>query len=304
MRLSSSPAVELEHSYADLGDVRLHLVDAGAGPLVVLLHGFPEFWYTWRHQIPALVGAGFRVIAPDMRGYNLSAKPGGVGAYDIEHLARDVARLVEWAGEERACVVGHDWGAMVAWEVAMRHPDRVTRLGILNVPHPRRMLAGFRTVRQLRRSWYVFFLQLPVVPEALLAATRFAPFRYMMRREPVRPDAFDGEDLRAFEDAWSQPGAMHAAINYYRAAMRRSIGRTLREMRRIDAPTLVVWGEQDPHLGAELAEPERKWVPDVRVVRLPEASHWVQNDAPERVNELLIEFLAPVREEARSAAAG
>jgi pimeloyl-ACP methyl ester carboxylesterase len=292
---------ELEHRHVDVGGVRLHVVEAGSGPLVVLLHGFPEFWYSWRHQIPALADAGFRVAAPDMRGYNLSDKPRGLAAYSGEALAGDVRGLIEGLGEERAHVVGHDWGGQVAWETAMRHPDRVERLAILNVPHPVRMLEGMRTLRQLRRSWYIFFFQLPLVPEAALRAGDFAAPRRVLRRDPVSPAAFGDEDIERFVEAWSQPGALTAMLAYYRAAVRspaaiRGVlgrGDGASGVRVVEAPTLVIWGECDTALGSELAEPPRRWVPNlVGVERLPDASHWLQNDAPERVNRLLVDFLA------------
>jgi pimeloyl-ACP methyl ester carboxylesterase len=145
----------VRHGHADLGEVRLHYVELGEGPLVVLLHGFPEFWYAWRHQIPALAAAGFRVVAPDLRGYNTSAKPPGAGAYSIAHLAGDVRDLIRERGEQHAHVVGHDWGAAVAWGTAAIHPHVVQRLAILNLPHPRRMMEGLRHLEQLKRSWYM-----------------------------------------------------------------------------------------------------------------------------------------------------
>jgi epoxide hydrolase 4 len=285
----------LVHRYADLGDVRLHYVEAGSGPLVVLLHGFPEFWYSWRHQIPALVRAGYRVVAPDMRGYHQSSKPRGVQAYRADLLTRDVAGLVRHVGVARAVVVGHDWGAAVAWGVAMRYPELVERLVILNVPHPARMLRALRTARQLRKSWYMFFFQLPRLPEALLRANDFATLRRPFRVDPVRRDAFSAADIERYVEAARQPGALTGAINYYRALFREGPGRTRASIRRIEAPVLVIWGEQDRYLGAELAAPDPGLVPDVRVERLPDASHWVQADRPERVNALLLAFLADLR---------
>jgi epoxide hydrolase 4 len=278
----------VSESYADVNGVRLHYAEAGSGPLVVLLHGFPAFWYSWRHQIPALAQAGYHVVAPDMRGYNLSSKPRGWRAYDAESLAGDIAGLIRHFGVEDACVAGHDWGAAVAYLTAMEHPQLVKRLAILNVPHPARMLASFRTRRQLRKSWYMFFFQLPVIPERLLAARDFAAARRALRIES--PHAFTDAEVERYVEAWSQPGALTAMVNYYRAALRHSPRSTMARMRRIDAPVLVIWGERDSVLGSELAEPEPKWVSDVRVERLAEASHWVQNDAPERVNELLTGF--------------
>lgn len=284
------------HRYADLGDVRLHYVEEGPadGPLVVLLHGFPEFWYSWRHQIPALAAAGFRVVAPDLRGYNLSDKPRGVSAYRIEVLARDVARLIQACGAERAAVVGHDWGAAVAWTFAMRYPELLARLAILNVPHPARFIRGLRTPRQLARSWYMFFFQIPWLPEAAIRLGRFAGLRRTLRAEPARPGAFTEEDINRYAEALAQPGALTGGINYYRALFRQNPRRQLRDLRRIDAPVLVIWGRRDRYLGAELAIPASEWAPNVQVEMLADASHWVQNDQPERVNALLLEFLDPL----------
>jgi pimeloyl-ACP methyl ester carboxylesterase len=286
---------QLAHRYAHLDDVRLHYVEAGSGPLVVLLHGFPDFWYSWRYQLPALVEAGFRVVAPDMRGYNLSDKPPGVRAYRPELLARDVQQLIRSRGEERAVVVGHDWGAAVAWLVAMRHPEVVERLAILNVPHPERFMRGLFTPRQLLKSWYVFFFQLPRLPEASLRAGKFAVLRRTFRTDPTRAGAFTDQDIRRYVEALARPGALTAAINYYRALFRRDPRRARADLRRIEAPVLIIWGERDRYLGAELAEPSPELVPNARVERLPDASHWVHMDRPERVNALLLDFLADLR---------
>jgi epoxide hydrolase 4 len=283
----------IRHRYADLGDVRLHVVEAGPadGPLVVLLHGFPEFWYSWRFQIPALVRAGFRVIAPDMRGYNLSDKPPGVGAYAPEVLARDMARLIRACGAERASVVGHDWGGAVAWTFAMRYPELLNRLVILNAPHPMSMMQALRTPGQIVRSWYIGWFQLPLLPEAGMRAFDFAALRRVFRTDPVRQGAFTEDDIERYVQAMARPGALTASINYYRAVVRQSPLRARRLLRRLDTPVLVIWGERDRYLGRDLAGPDPHWVPDARVERLPNASHWVQHDEPERVNELLIAFL-------------
>jgi pimeloyl-ACP methyl ester carboxylesterase len=283
--------VELAHRYADLGDVRLHYVEAGEGPLVLLLHGFPQFWYQWKHQVPALVEAGFRVVAPDMRGYNLSDKPLGVRAYRVELLARDVERLILACGERTAVVVGHDWGALAAWIAAMRHPGRVEKLAILNVPHPARSLDGLLSPMQLLRSSYMFFFQIPRLPEEVIRAGDFALLRSVFRSDPVQPEAFTAEDIERYIEAIAQPGALTASLNYYRALLRNP-----REMRallqRVEAPVLVIWGERDRFLSRRLAEPPRLWVPNlIRVKRLPDASHWVAEDCPLEVNTLLLGFL-------------
>jgi pimeloyl-ACP methyl ester carboxylesterase len=283
--------VELAHRYADLGDVRLHYVEAGEGPLVLLLHGFPQFWYQWRHQIPALVEAGFRVVAPDMRGYNLSDKPPGVQAYRVELLARDVERLIRTCGEGTATVVGHDWGAIAAWIAAMRHPGRVERLAILNVPHPARSLDGLLSPMQLLRSSYMFFFQIPRLPEEVIRAGDFALLRSVFRSDPVQPEAFTAEDIERYIEAIAQPGSLTASLNYYRALLRYP-GETRALLQRVEAPVLVIWGERDRFLSRRLAEPPHLWVPNlIRVKRLPNASHWVAEDRPLEVNTLLLDFL-------------
>jgi epoxide hydrolase 4 len=281
----------LEHRYADLGDVHLHYVEAGEGPLVVLLHGFPQFWYMWRYQIPVLAEVGFRVIAPDMRGYNLSEKPRGVRSYRVELLARDVERLILACGEESAVVVGHDWGAAVAWMTAMLHPGRVKRLGVLNVPHPERFARGLLRPAQLLRSSYMFFFQVPHLPEKVLAAGDFASLRYTLRNETIHPGTFTDEDIERYAEALARPGALTATLNYYRALFRRNPLKARALLRRIETSVMVIWGERDRFLGKELAEPDPFWVPNLRVEWLPEASHFVAEDRPDEVNSLLVEFL-------------
>jgi epoxide hydrolase 4 len=283
----------IEHRYAQLGNVRLHYVEAGEGPLVVLLHGFPQFWYMWRFQIPALAGAGFRVVAPDMRGYNLSEKPRGVSSYRVELLARDVEHLILACGEESAMVVGHDWGAAVVWVTAMMYPERVKRLGILNVPHPERFARGLLRPAQLLRSSYMFFFQIPRLPEKGLVVGDFASLRYALRNEPMHPGTFTDEDIERYVEALARPGALTAALNYYRALFRRNPLKARALLRRIEAPVMVIWGERDRYLSKELAEPAPAWVPNLRVERLPDASHFVAEDRPDEVNSLLIEFLKP-----------
>ncbi len=284
------------HRYARVDGVRLHYVEAGQGPLVVLLHGFPEFWYSWHHQIPALAARGFRVIAPDQRGYNLSDKPRGVDAYGLERLADDVAALVRHAGERRAVIVGHDWGGGVAWWMPIRHPELVSRLVVMNAPHPARFIRSLATLRQLRKSWYMFFFQLPFLPERALAAGDFDALARTLRRDPVRKGAFSEHDIRLYKEALSRPGADTATLNWYRAMFRNAPARLRAARRPIECPTMLVWGERDRSLGVELTSGLERWVPDLRLERIPEASHWVQVDAAARVNELLLDFLgAPAR---------
>jgi pimeloyl-ACP methyl ester carboxylesterase len=286
--------MDLADRYATVNGVRLHYVEAGAGPLVVLLHGFPEFWWSWRNQIPALAAAGFRVVAVDMRGYADSEKPPRWQDYRLELLAADVAGLIAALGEERAHVVGHDWGAAVAWAVATLHPERVDRLVALNVPHPERMLHFLQTsFGQMRRSWYMFFFQIPWLPERLLRRGG----RKALERiyGDARPGAFTAEDVSRYEAALLGPGGLKGPIDYYRAALRQSPRRARAQFLPIAAPTLVIWGQKDRHLLEAMAQPDPTLVPDVRIERLPDASHWVQNDEPERVNALLIAHLREAR---------
>jgi pimeloyl-ACP methyl ester carboxylesterase len=281
----------LREGYAEVGDVTLHYVEAGHGPLVVLLHGFPEFWYGWRQQIAPLVTAGFRVVAPDLRGYNLSSGPDGVAAYTADKLAEDVRGLIRELGAESAMVVGHDWGGTVAWNLAANHPEVVDRLVILNAAHPRRLNEGLRNLHQLLRSWYFFYFQFPRLPER---RARRRHWRFLKRfLRDARPP-YTAAELERYVDAWSQPGAAKAMIDYYRAAVRLSSKQG--ELGPISAPTMVIWGQRDRYLGRQLAEPHHEDVPNLeRVERLPDASHWVHHDEAKRVNELLVEFIARAR---------
>jgi pimeloyl-ACP methyl ester carboxylesterase len=285
--MTEGPA--LRHAEIEVAPgIRLHYVEAGEGPLVVLLHGFPDFWYGWRRQIPALATAGFRVVAPDLRGYNLSSKPPGVRDYGIRTLTEDVACLIERLGENQAHVVGHDMGAGIAWTFAMAHGERLARLAILNGPHPVSMVRGLRDPVQLAKSWYMFFFQIPWLPEQVLRMDDFGILARSIRDEPRRPGAVTQEDVARYREAWAHQGALTAMIGWYRAMFRPS---THVGIRPIDAPVLVLWGEGDIHLGPALAAPPRDLVPNARLVMIPEASHWVQHDAPEQVNEELVAFL-------------
>ncbi len=283
----TTPSVPVvSHVHVDVGELRLHCAVAGpeSGPLVVLLHGFPEFWWSWRHQIPALAAAGYRVVAPDMRGYNLSDQPFGIEAYRIEKLVGDVAGLLRAFGRERAHVVGHDWGGFVAWEFAMRRPEMTERLVILNVPHPREMLKGLRRPAQLKKSWYMFLFQLPGIPERVLSRKDFDFLRRTFKGYPRA-------DVDKYVEAARRARNLNGPLNYYRAALQGAARGRVPAYRPIPASTLVIWGEQDAFLGKEMARPDARWVPDARVEFLPNASHWVQIDAPNEVNALLLAHL-------------
>ncbi len=283
------------HHEGVVNGVRLHWVEQGSGPLVVLLHGFPEFWWGWHRQIPALAAAGFRVVAPDMRGYNLSEKPKGAAAYRVGILAQDVVSLVRHLGEERAHVAGHDWGGVVAWRLALRHPELVDRLVVLNAPHPAVFSRELKRPRQFVRSWYAMFFQLPLLPEAIFRANDYATLERIFRESPARPGAFSDDDIRLYKEAMARPGALKAMLDYYRTFARTLGGRSgsggIDVTQPVERPTLVIWGERDTALNPHNLDGLERYVPDLRIERLPDASHWVLADAPERVSELMIRFL-------------
>lgn len=270
--------------------VSLHVVAAGPPDrrLVVLLHGFPEFWYGWRRQIAPLAAAGFRVVAPDQRGYNLSDKPQGVVAYRLDTLAGDIIGLADALGHQRFAVVGHDWGAVVAWHLASRHPDRIERAAILNGPHPATMLGHIRRhPRQALKSWYIGFFQLPLLPEFSLSAGNFRMLRRTLARTAM-PGGFVPEDWPLYQTAWGRPGALTAMLNWYRA-----LPYSLRSAAasRIRVPVRILWGERDAFLASSLAESAAALCDAAEITHLPDNSHWVQHEDPGRINALLIGFL-------------
>ena len=286
----------LDEKFISTNGIQLHVMQAGPqdGPLVILLHGFPEFWFGWRHQIQPLAEAGYRVWVPDQRGYNLSDKPKGVAAYHIDTLANDILGLIEAAGEEKATIIGHDWGAAVAWHLATFYPDRVEKLGILNVPHPAILIQTLRkSFAQLRKSWYMFFFQIPWLPEWGLGRKNAQAATEMLRRSG-KPDTFTDEDLAFYREAWTQPGALSAMIHWYRSAIRSGIGdmfKTPTDLPRITVPTLMFWGKQDVALSAEMAQPSIDLCDEGELIFFENATHWVQHDESEAVTQYLFDFL-------------
>jgi len=280
-----------EQRLIETNGVRLHVLQDGPsdGPLTILLHGFPEFAYGWRRQLPFLAAAGYRVWAPDQRGYARSDKPDGVAAYALDELAADVIALIDAAGRERAFLVGHDWGAAVAWWVAQAHPERVARLVVINVPHPAVMRAHVRgSLAQFLKSWYILFFQLPWLPEWALSRGNWRGLTRALTTG-TRPGAFTEADLDAYREAWSRPGAMRAMLSWYRAIVRRPPA--MPAAPRIAVPTLLLWGVNDLALTRELAQPSIDLCDDGRLVFFEEASHWVHHEEPERVNALIGAFL-------------
>ena len=291
----TGPEPEIGHGYAQVGDVRLHYAECGEGErLVVLLHGFPECWYSWRHQLKVL-GRRFRVVAPDMRGYNLSDKPGRVEDYQMKHLVDDVTGLIRHFGAREAAVVGHDWGGAVAWAVAQYYPDYVWKLASLQTPPPA-VWGKNLTVKQLLRSWYMFFFQLPAVPEWFIRRDDFAGLGRTLR-STSRPGTFTDGDIEVLKSALREPGALTGAINFYRANLRALLSRRLgdrqiRRHERIRVPTLFVYGERDFAIIPETVAGVADYVDaPYTELRLSRSNHWVQQESPAEVNAALLSFL-------------
>jgi pimeloyl-ACP methyl ester carboxylesterase len=271
--------------------IRMHYVIQGSGPLVVLLHGFPEFWYSWRHQIPVIAKLGYTVVAPDLRGYNETDKPRG--GYSVTNLLRDIVGLIKGLDYEHAVIVGHDWGGVLAWAFAMRYPQMTTKLIGLNAPPPWTFARELRTIKQLRKSWYVFFFQLPWLPEYMLARKHGALLAQTIYSTALRKAAFPSDVLDHYRDAMCKPGALTAALNYYRALVRTS-GNPFNPgvpSAMVSAPTLLIWGVQDSALDIAMTYGLEEWVPDLRIERIAESGHWVQQEQPEAVNRFMVDFL-------------
>lgn len=279
----------VRHEQIKVNGIRMHIAVAGSGPLVLLLHGFPDFWRSWRHQIPALAEQ-FTVAAPDQRGYNQSDKP--TWGYGVDVLVADVVELIAALGHERALLVGHDWGGAVAWATAIARPHRVARLAIINTPHPAVFAHHLRSnPRQMLRSAYMGLFALPWLPERLLAANDFAVLEREIRAD--LGDAFDEQEWAIWKDAIARPGALTGGLNWYRAAVRQGTrGLFAGTKMRCEVPTLLLMGERDRYLGPELAAGHERFVPDLRLRRVPSAGHWVQQREPALVTAELLRFFA------------
>jgi pimeloyl-ACP methyl ester carboxylesterase len=278
-------------NFIEVNGIRLHYVEEGTGDLVILLHGFPEFWYGWRKQIPAL-SQHYRVVAPDMRGYNLSDKPKGISEYKIDILAKDIAELIKKLGTGKVILVGHDWGAAVSWVVAALYPELISRLVIINVPHPaemRKALQGFN-LSQWAKSYYMFLFQLPALPEWFIGRDPAKVFRNTFARFSPKGIAPPEEEIQEYVKAYSQPGTLTATISYYRAALRDMRG--IAEGIILQMPVLMIWGEQDKALGKELTYGTKEHCSDLEIVYDPTSGHFIQSDNPDLVNTKLLEFFA------------
>lgn len=285
----------LSSTYIETNGIRLHVQQAGDpnGKLVILLHGFPEHWICWKHQIDPLVEAGYWVWIPDQRGYNLSDKPEGAANYSIDVLANDVVGLIQASGKGKVYLVAHDWGGAVAWWVAHKYPDLLEKLVVMNIPHPsvmRRMVMKERFYIQVLYSWYMYFFRYPRWPERLLLLGNGWVMSLFMRLTANR-GAFSAEDYRQYREAWTQPNTLTTMLNWYRAGfgavpIERPTSKT------ISVPTLLIWGLKDWFLHRKTGERSIQICDEGRLVQIPEAGHWVQNEVPDHVNPLLVEFLA------------
>lgn len=281
---------QLKFSYVKTNGVTLHVAEAGPqdGPLLILLHGFPEFWYGWRHQIALLTEAGFHVIVPDQRGYTLSDKPKGWAAYTLDQLAGDVIGLADHYGAERFYLAGHDWGAAVGWWTAQNFPNRVRRFIALSAGHPAAWRAGMESdPEQKRKSRYVKLFALPWLPEALMRARNFKGLADGIRAT-ARSDAVSDADLARYRQAWGQPGALTAGLNWYRALLKTPLEAP--GAYRVAVPTLMIWGRQDPFGSLSVAEKSVMLCDQGTLSVFDEATHWTLADEPVRVAQAMLEF--------------
>ena len=285
-RLPDEERIGLRHRFVEANGIRFHLVEAGSGPLALLLHGFLDFWYGWRDQIPALAER-FRVVVPDLRGYNLTDKPSS--GYDPDTLASDVMALIRALGEERAYLVGHSWGGIVAWDTAILYPGVVDRLAIVNAPHPAAYQREWdRNPIQRLRSWYMALFQLPRLPEWLLTRRHAHGLIGMLQRTTSDPSIFTPADLAAYRRAMLRPGTAQATLAYYRTVWKLSSAEIRARPAEVAAPTVLIWGMQDVALVSALADDLGEWVPALHVERVAEAGHWVHLEQPELVNRRLL----------------
>lgn len=280
-----------EHTYLQINNqIRLHIVLAGPpeGKPVLLLHGFPEFWYGWRNQIMALAAKGYRVIAPDQRGYNLSSAPKDVAAYGLEDLSQDVIAILDHYSIGKVFLAGHDWGAAVAWTVAILHPERVEKLAILNVPHPAVMTRTLtKSPRQMLKSWYIGFFQIPGLADWLMSRNNFAGIIGMLKASG-KPSTFSADDLAEYRKAYANSGGLTGMINWYRALVR--FRPNTKGKSRLEMPVRILWGKQDIALSAEMAEDSLKYCENGELIFFENATHWVQHDEAEAVTKNLLDF--------------
>lgn len=282
----------LSFQFINTNGIKLHTAVAGPedGPLVVLLHGFPEFWFGWKNQIQPLAEKGYRVVAPDQRGYNLSDKPKGIDNYTVNSLRDDVIGIIEYFQKETAIVIGHDWGGAVAWHLAATRPEYVEKLIVLNIPHPKAMPKVFKkNPLQGMKSSYIAFFQLPDLPEKALGMEEFKTLQQSLE-QTSNPDTFSKQEIEQYKAAWSQSDALTAMLNWYRAIRRGSFKQVPET--KIKVPVRIIWGLGDQFLSPMLAKESMSFCEEVNLAFVEEATHWIQHEQPEIVNRLIDQFIS------------
>jgi epoxide hydrolase 4 len=279
-----------EHHFIETNGIKLHYVSQGQGKLMLMLHGFPEFWYSWRHQIPEFADK-YHVVAIDLRGYNDSDKPQELEAYKISELVADIKGVISGLGYKDCILVGHDWGGIIAWYFAYAYPEMVEKLIVLNIPHPALFMEGLKTPQQLLKSWYAFAFQVPWLPEFLFQLHDYQLIASCFTDMAIDRTAFSEADLNAYKDAAAKRGALTAAINYYRCAFLSLLDGASQRWDILDVPTLTIWGENDAALGQELSYGTDKYVREWQIKYIPNCSHWVQQEQPALVNRYIREFI-------------
>lgn len=285
MALAKEPWI---HQFITVNGIRLHYVTQGEGDLMLFLHGFPEFWYSWRHQIPEFA-KDHKVVALDLRGYNDSDKPSDVSAYRMSELVEDVEGVIRGLGYDRCILVGHDWGGAIAWNFAYRYPEKLEKLIVLNLPHPAKFAQGLWMPQQLLKSWYIFFFQLPFLPEWILSWNDYQPIAAALKNTAIDQATFTATDLEAYKDAVAKRGALTAMVNYYRNALSGLIGQPVWD--KLNVPTLLLWGENDVALSTELTYGTEAYVEDLCIEYIPNCSHWLHQEKVELVNSLIRDFI-------------
>lgn len=279
-----------KHEFIKTNGINLHYVTRGEGKLILMLHGFPEFWYSWRHQITEF-SQDYKVVALDLRGYNESDKPQAVEAYAMRELMEDVKGVITGLGYKNCILVGHDWGGAIAWNFAYTYPEMVEKLIILNLPHPAKFKEGLTNPQQLLKSSYIFLFQLPLIPESILQWNDYQAIAAAFQNMAVDKSTFTREDLETYKDAAAKRGALTAMLNYYRCTFQ-SLFKEQKQWGILNVPTLMIWGEKDTALGKELTYGTEAYVRDFRIKYIPNCSHWVQQEQPQLVNQYMREFLA------------
>lgn len=280
-----------KHRYVETNGIKLHIIEDGPedGACILFLHGFPEFWYSWSKHLSYFSAKGYRVMAPDQRGYNLSDKPKKVKDYKLEELVSDCVGLIKASKKETVTLVGHDWGGIVAWHVARQYPELIHKLVIINAPHEGAMLQHIREKpSQLLRSSYIFFFQFRGTLELSLRLLNWKPFTQTMKKSSQK-ETFKKTDLEEYMTAWSQTRAMKSMLNWYRANGKAFTEKQMPE--RVSIPTLVIWGAKDQFLDSELATKSLAFCDDGRGILIGEGTHWVHIEEPEHTSKLIEDFI-------------